>query len=252
MKKIHNHYEGDSSIDSRYWAFEVVNSDWGTHAVVCYDKDTDTIVGELTGVGAGNWVSMSPLGNYVVLATSSSSGVRLYPKDMSSMIRNIPGSGGHVDFALASDNREVVVYYSSNYVKMGYLDTGEVINLYQYWDNVGDNNMGFHPSGNNYGTPGWVLISHYGANQTADAWTDKSIYMVELKENPKIWRIAHTHSIYDPSVGKDYWAEAFASITKDGKRVYWGSNWDIPGKEARLEVYRADLPPDWYTVLNSK
>jgi hypothetical protein len=89
---IMNDVEGDSSHDSRYWAWQVVNNTLGsgtmTYAIVTYDKQTDTILGRLQSNCAGvpapctaaatpatpspyftrpNMVEISPLGTHVLV-----------------------------------------------------------------------------------------------------------------------------------------------------------------------------------------
>lgn len=84
--RILNDVEGDSSSDSRYWAFMVqdpyVNGKYPMRAIVTYDKQANAILGTLnyTGyAGAGgtysvlptpNMVDISPLGRKVVLLNS--------------------------------------------------------------------------------------------------------------------------------------------------------------------------------------
>jgi hypothetical protein len=57
-------------------------------------------------------------------------------------------------------------------------------------------------------------------------------------------RLAHTHSLYDESVEKDYWAEPHASANHDLTRVLFTSNWGRSGSE-EVEMFLIELPPDW-------
>ncbi len=101
----------------------------------------------------------------------------------------------------------------------------------------------FHISGNCYGTPGWVLVSTTGeGGREARNWQAKSLYMLELKKNPRIWRIAHTHCI-----SRKYAESVFAAINTPGNRIYFGSNWDQPGDT--IETYVVELPVKWYEDL---
>ena len=71
--------------------------------------------------------------------------------------------------------------------------------------------------------------------------------MLELRANPRIWRIAHTHAYtyLNPDQGeKNYFAEAFATVNTAGTRVYWGSNWGSFLPEYS-ETYQVSLPTKW-------
>jgi len=67
--------------------------------------------------------------------------------------------------------------------------------------------------------------------------------MVELKANPRIWRIAHTHSYFSRNYDaeKNYFAEAFATINSKGTKIYYGSNWGNFVADY-TETYQVKLP----------
>ena len=97
---------------------------------------------------------------------------------------------------------------------------------------------------------GWMLMSTYC--KTDDTWAYNQLLMIEIKpytESPRIWRIASTfnHHWKDGVDVGGYFAEAFASIDKDGNNIYWGSNWLAQGD---LELYRVELPQNWQDVLS--
>jgi hypothetical protein len=56
--------------------------------------------------------------------------------------------------------------------------------------------IGLHFSGNCAGTPGWVLVSTYGAENPpsgqAHSWMDNLLFMVELKADPRIVKLCRT------------------------------------------------------------
>lgn len=76
--KIINDVEGDSSNDSRYWAWQVLdpysNGNYPVRAIIVYDKQSDSILGTLNPSDVGhvgslprpNMVEISPLGNKVI------------------------------------------------------------------------------------------------------------------------------------------------------------------------------------------
>jgi len=111
--------------------------------------------------------------------------------------------------------------------------------------------IGLHVSGNCSNTPGWALISTYGSKNPppgqSHSWMDTQLFMLELKANPRIWRLAHTHAytyLNADEGEKNYFAEAFAAINRAGTRAYWGSNWDSWMTEY-TDTYQIALPTGW-------
>ena len=109
----------------------------------------------------------------------------------------------------------------------------------------GDNlDIGLHISGNGGSKPGWCLVSTYGHNARVKSWMDQSLFMVQLKAKPVVWRTAQTFQRQDAST--DYFGEAFAAINRRASRIWWGANWNAAGAEnRRYETYVACLPTDW-------
>lgn len=250
---IANGEEGNCSRDRRYWAF-IVAEGYTPLAVVVYDKDTDTIVGtKTTNLSGINWVSMSPLGNRVVLGYPT---VRSYARDFTDEV--IVGSpAGHCDTGLDADGNEVFIYFSdigggNDYLCMARLDTGQetkLINWNPLYGYNGCHNSGGHISGlDNLSKPGWAVVGTHGAYQNAACWPDQSIYLVELKENPRVWRIAHHHSYYS-----GYGANPFATINRAGTKIFFNSNWDSTvGGLNDLDVYQVELPSTWHEDLGGE
>ncbi|MDH7515831.1 MAG: T9SS type A sorting domain-containing protein, partial [Bacteroidota bacterium] len=82
------------------------------------------------------------------------------------------------------------------------------------------------------------------------SWMDTQLFLVELKANPRIWRLAHTHAYtsLDFDGEKNYFAEAFAAINTAGTRVYFGSNWcDFTPDYS--ETYVVELPARWKELM---
>jgi hypothetical protein len=76
--------------------------------------------------------------------------------------------------------------------------------------------------------------------------------MVELKPDPRVWRIGHTYSYtsLEENGEKNYYAEAFASINTKGTRIYFGSNWGDLTRDY-TETYQVALPSDWVAGLSN-
>ncbi|MEY4750857.1 MAG: hypothetical protein RIQ60_3071 [Pseudomonadota bacterium] len=148
--ELMNDVEGDSSNDSRYWAWQVMNTSLGSgfkpYAVFTYDKTNNAVLGKLqrscTGVAAPctvintpataapyltrpNMVEMSPLGSRVIVhwdraytgnnaadAGSTADGPKGFAPNFSDPIRI--GSGAqHSGWAWSAAGTELFVYQNS-------------------------------------------------------------------------------------------------------------------------------------------
>ncbi len=251
--------DGDGSADSRYWAFMVIqysssemkDLDW-----IIFDAEKQEVIGRYLETPNSeiveSWnISMSMTGEYIVVESTPA---QVFNRDWSNG-RTLPGVHGHGDLALSKDGRDVLVTQdnSTDYVTMVYLDTLEEVNVmfipFQSPEEGGVSYQGFHFSGNSIKTPGWVLVSTYGFSDTASYWSDGTLFLLELKENGRHFRVAHTNAKTSKVGDKDYWAEAFATIDRQGKYVFWGTNWGITGKDY-ADVYRVTLPENWYEDLS--
>ena len=248
--------EGDASTDRRYWCFLVEDMDWKTLAVIVYDKALDQVVGKKSSGFREklNWVGMSPSGAYCALGWEGEVAplsTTIFSRDFSRAVDLPDGSAGHGDFALTADGREVYVYQNvrTDHIAMADLATGVETPLLSIPFNVNPD-IGLHVSGNCDLTPGWVLISTYGSKNPppgkSHSWMDNQLFMLQLRQNPKVWRIAHTQAYISlhPSEEKNYFAEAFAAINRKGSRIYFGSNWGRFEPEYS-EAYQVSLPENW-------
>lgn len=248
--------EGDASADRRFWCFLVEDSDWKTLAVIVYDKTLDRIVGKKTSGFREkiNWVGMSPSGTYCALGWEGEVAplsTTIFSRDFSRAVDLPDGSAGHGDFALTADTREVYVYQNvrTDQIAMADLTTGVETFLLAIPFNVNPD-IGLHVSGNCDMTPGWVLVSTYGSKNSppgkSHSWMDNQLFMLQLRQNPQVWRIANTHAYISlhSSEEKNYFAEAFAAINRKGTRIYFGSNWGRFEPEYS-EAYQVSLPDHW-------
>ena len=258
---LRNRYEGRPSFDSRYWAFRADGGrsrGWKTLAWVWYDLRENTILGSRQDPPGSDHVSMGMFGNFFCVGTMGHVAYNLEDFQAGKVSIKLSPTTTHADLAITAEGREAMVYQNgkNDWIEMTYLDTGQTVKLISYthkttWDEMLKGGAGLHISGLSIGTPGWVLVSWYGgAPRKPFSWQHQALFMLELKENPRVWRVAHTHCPWAEATAKDYWAEAFAAINAAGTRVYWGSNWDEAEKETRtIEVYSANLPETWYSDL---
>ncbi|EKD42150.1 MAG: hypothetical protein ACD_73C00302G0001 [uncultured bacterium] len=259
--------EGDASLDRRYWCFMIESENYHVSSVVVYDKTSNSILGQKSSFKDGiNWVSMDMSGNHCVIGyeDSDNDGDEITPpaeafnKTFSSSVSLPTGANGHMDLALSLAGQDVMVYQnnSTDYIEMADLTTGLATQLVPIpFDVNGD--IGLHVSGNSSATPGWAVISTYGAKQAPGgqkhSWMDNQIFMVELKASPRIWRIAHNHAYtsnhYNPDNPVNYFAESFATINTKGTKIFFGSNWDLFVDLEYSDTYQVSLPAGWTNNL---
>jgi hypothetical protein len=245
---VRSRYEGEPSRDGRYFCLRLEDADFRLMQVICYDRQTNRIVGRLAPAAPGDWdwVGMDLSGAHCLLGTGDTSDAFSYHRDFTHPVR-LPRGIGHADVALDAAGRDVLVYQNAatDWIAMVDLETGAETNLVPipFSDNT---DIGLHISGNCHGRPGWVLVSTYGQQLTARSWMDQCLFMLQLQPNPVVWRLAQTFCLQDPTQEPDYFGEAFAAINTSGTRVWWGANWNARGSANHLyDTYCLPLQADW-------
>jgi hypothetical protein len=244
--------EGAPSADRRYWCFMIKDDQWQPRVVVMYDRALDAIIGRKPVTREIDALSADMTGRHCVIGWDSGPATA-HPRDLSRTVILPEGVTGHQDPALTKDGRDVLVYQNTatDWIAMADLETGHETNLVPIPFTT-NTDIGLHFSGNcTDKVPGWVLVSTYGALHPPagrrQSWMDRQLFMVELKPNPRIWRIAEVHSITQSRAEQgepSYFAEPFAAINRTGTRVYWGANWE--GEDLhKIETFVARLPGDW-------
>jgi len=241
--------EGDASVDGRYWSFMVEDSSYDVLRVITYDRTSDTILGQKESFpDEVNWVSMDMSGNHCVVGYDGHI-AQVFSLDFSVVMDLPEGANGHMDFALTSDGRDVLVYQNTatDWIAMADLNTGVETPLLWIPFTVNPD-IGLHISGNSADKPGWVLVSTYGSMvpplRSRHSWMDNLLFMLELKSNPTVVKIARTCSYTSIPYRerKNYFAEAFAAINTRGTKVYFGSNWGRTFKHDYTDTYVVMLP----------
>jgi len=245
--------EGDSSTDRKLWCLMAQDEQAEkTLAIFAYDKSQNKILGKKTSFpDTINWVSADMGGKHCVVGYDEHI-AESYSPDFSRKVTLPEKANGHMDLALTAQGRDVMVYQNNatDFIAMADLVSGAETPLILIpFDINGD--IGLHFSGNNAAIPGWALVSTYGSKglppeNTSHSWMDNQLFMVELKANPRVWRVALTRAFTarDFEGEKNYFAEAFAAVNTRGTRVYFGSNWGNFSTEYS-ETYAAILPRDW-------
>ena len=242
--------EGDASLDRRYWCLMVEDSLYNVLAVVCYDRVDNSIIGTETSFPDNiNWVSMDMTGSHCVIGYESSP-AQAFSRDFTAMTQLPAGATGHMDLALDALGNDVMVYQSNNTdsITMADLATGAATPLVAIPFDV-NTDIGLHFSGNCSDTPGWALVSTYGAENPpageAHSWMDNLLFMVELAPNSRIVKVCQTRCYTGTSPVSNYMAECFASVNRAGTRVVYGSNWGIYSPQDYTEAYSVALPAGW-------
>ncbi len=243
--------EGDASLDRRHWCLMVSDSLFNLIAVCVYDALTDAVLGSKTSFpDAVNHVTMDATGSHAVIVYDDSVPFESYSPDFSRVVRMPAGALGHADIALARTGRDVIVYQNvrTDFIEMADLETGVATPLLAIPFDV-NTDIGLHVSGNCYDTPGWVLVSTYGARNPAagnsHSWMDNLLFMLELKPDPDTIRLAQTRCYTGANPRSNYFAESFASINRTGTRVVFGSNWGILSPDDYTDAYELRMPTGW-------
>lgn len=252
--------EGDASLNQRFWSFMILDYEYNLISAIVFDKESNRIVGQKTDFPDElNWISMSMSGSHCIVGYDTHF-AQVFPRDFGAVTSLPSGANGHMDLALTSNGKDVVVYQNTqtDWIAMADLNTGTETQLVFIPFEI-NNDIGLHFSGNCAEKPGWVLVSTYGAKypppNQKHSWMDTQLFMVELKQDPIVFRIAHTQCYTEEEyTGEDnYFAEAFATINKAGSRIYFGSNWGdytVDSEEnSYTDTYQIVLPTDWSTDI---
>jgi len=261
VSAVWTRYEGSPSYDTRYWGLIANDSEWNPHAFLIYDLQTDNVViREIPPGHSIDNVTISPLGNYLLASfddycehgqlgnDAKPCGFMVYDSNLEngrSLLRII----GHYDTLLDAEGREVILYQDidTDHISMLDLESGKVTSLLPI--DFSHSEIGFHFSGRSSNQPGWGLVSTYNGGYPTDyTWVDDSIFAVEVKEEGRVVRLAHTQSLYDENIEKDYWAEPHVSVNPDFTKIIFTSNWGRTGTE-EVDMYMIVLPDNWIELL---
>jgi hypothetical protein len=236
--------EGRPSDDWRYYAFlGYHDGSFSTADLVVADLVDQRILTTLPNAGIPDWISMSPLGSYVIAQWVTGEGTRVYDRDTLSALRYAFSDFSHCDFAIDAEGNEVLVYHPSSsrqIIELGsssgsplamsrLSDAKKTILLNLSWNIVS------HLSGlASRAHPGWVLVSTYTTPDMQHEPFAREIFWLKLDGSGAVRRIAHHHSDQVLRSGpsgeseKDYFAEPQATSSWDGAVVLFSSVWGEP------------------------
>lgn len=264
--------EGESSLDKRYWAFAIQgsNDDYRLRHIFCWDRTTNQVLGLYplaTAESLIDWVGMSPLGNYVLIGGDWDNGGNLAGFTMANreltQFHRLDYSTAHSDVGLDTDGNEVIVMQNNrtDYIDLIPIDEATQPILEAGGDYAGTNRVplirllyedspvalhsGVHISCN---YPGYALVStETPVGEPEQNWLDRTITLIQLNPAaPRVFYLAKVHG----TTGT-YWEETHGTISNDGSKAVWATNWGIHVGEdpARVWVMQLDLPAGWQNAL---
>ncbi len=260
--------EGESSQDKRFWAFALQGGkeDYRLRYVFTWDRQKDKVLGlykislEESSI---DWVGMSPKGNWVLIGGDSDNKGKLAGLTMANMeltqFHRLDFTTAHADVGLDADGNEVIVMQNvrTDYVDMipidlktkpiletggSYKNTNRTKLMRLYYSSgspVCMNTSGIHISCN---FPGYCVVStHIEPGLKEQNWLDRTITLVKLdRDEPQVFYLA---KLYNTT--KEYWEETQATVTNDGSKVIWASNWNQNVGEEQVFLLQLDMPRDW-------
>lgn len=228
--------EGTVSDDWHYAVFFGHKSGGGTD-VVTVDLVARTALARNSSIAFGDWVGMSPSGQYVVIQHDDAAhGTRVYDRSLN-YLRTLHPDGTHEDFAIDADGQEVMVWYAWSDGQVSPFGGRSVVAKARLSDGVRTElidtrwKWAGHVSGvGSRGRPGWILASTYDNPGAAnDSPFQREIFWLKLDGSGAVQRLAHHHSDQGScNADKDYWAEPHAVGSWDGSKVLFASVWGAP------------------------
>lgn len=223
--------EGNFSIDGRYIALTPTIS--SHYWVYVYDMQAGSVAASFDlGTTQPDWVSMSPLGTYVVVnwktdGTSRGQGVEVFNKT-GTFQRQIYPNGEHGDLGISVAGDEVYVTMSegayASGIDMVRLSDGTRTTL---WNT---DIYACHVSTRNTKRPGWAYFSTYNTSNSDMPGYDE-VYALKLDGSGTAERFGHIHHANTGT----YEFQAQAVPNRDGSRVLFASAWD--GANGSSNVY---------------
>jgi hypothetical protein len=237
--------------------------DYRPRYLFTWDRQQDVVLGTWAiplDESRIDWVGMSPLGSWVVIGADwdnggGKSGMVIADRAFL-QFHQIDYDAGHSDVGLDSEGNEVIVLQSNRTDSVDMLplslntepiDTGEsyagtgrvqVIRLFYDSASPLSLNSGIHISCN---APGWCVVSTFTEPDLSEQnWLDRTITLLRLDQSdPRVFYLAKVHG-----TAGAYWEETQASITHDGSRVVWSTNWNQNVGQERVWLMQLDTPTE--------
>lgn len=220
-------WEGNLSYDDRY----VVITSENEKDASLYDILNDEVLGVKHFSNTFDWVSITPWGNYIAVSNNGTGQTELYDLDFN-FIKTLSNYQSHADFALDSDGNQVFVEMCP--IRMVRLDNLQEIDLLPATSST-EGTCGLetynpwvcgHVSGRAF-IPGWVLISsgHDDCNNGYNGFYHRTeIFILKLDGTGTVKKLGYTRTS-----NVDYLSQAKASMSPDGNKAIFTSDWNVNG-----------------------
>jgi hypothetical protein len=259
--------EGEASADRRYWAFilQGTDEDYRPRYLFCWDRTSNKVLGICSikqEESVIDWVGMSFNGNWVLIGGLSENGGKLKGMTIANRalthFQRIDYTTAHADIGLDTQGREILVMQNTQTDSIDLLplswDTRPIltpggsysgsnhvplVRLYYDSESPIGLNSGVHISCN---TPGYCLVStNIAKNIPEKNWLDRSNVLVRLDPaKPRVFMLA---KIYNTT--EAYFEETHGSMTRDGSRIVWASNWNQNVGQEKMFLLQLDMPINW-------
>lgn len=255
--------EGEASLDRRFWAFMLqgMNEDYRGRYLFVWDRQEDRVLGTFKlapDQSRIDWVGMSPKGNWVLIGSDFDNAAPLAGLVMAnrefSSFQQIHTTTGHADVGLDAAGNEIVVMQNAqtDYVDLIRLDTNthavvseedypgsghiRLIRLFYASNSPVGLNSGVHVSCN---CPGWCVVSTTTDEGAPEQnWLDRTITLVRLDpDHPRVFYLAKVYGTRG-----SYWEETHATISRDGTRVVWATNWNTNVGQDKVWMMELRIP----------
>jgi len=262
--------EGESSADKRYWVFflQGANEDYRVRYIFTWDREQDQVPGVYQiPVNESNidWVGMSSKGTWVLVGGDWDNGGNLAGLTMANreltQFHRLDYGTAHSDVGLDSNGNEVIVMQNvmTDYIDLipidlntqpilgsggSYAGTNRTRLMRLFYDSESPFGFtsGVHISCN---VPGYCVVSTSTEQGSQEQnWLDRTITLVRLdRTNPQVFYLAKVY-------GTDgtYWEETHATITNDGSKVVWATNWNQDVGAERVFLMQLDMPSNWKSL----
>ena len=265
--------EGEASHDRRFWAFilQGTKDDYRPRYIFCWDRQENKILG-IYKIPAGeseiDWVGMSFNGNWALIGGMDDNAGNLRGLTMANrqltQFHRIDFSTAHADVGLDINGNEVIVMQNSrtDYIDLlpldlktkpileaggSYQGTNRIplVRLYYNDESPHGFSAGVHISCN---TPGYCVVSTHIAPDDEDKnWLDRVHIIIKLDpNNPRAFYLAKVYNTC-----REYWEESHGTITNDGSKIVWASNWNQNVGAEKMFLIQLDMPPNWKSLLDN-
>ena len=227
-------WEGNLSADDRY---VVVTDNNGPKRASLYDLAHERVVSTRSfgGDTTFDWATITPWGDYIVVSNNTSGHTELYDLDFH-YLRDLTVDQEHGDFAVDTEGNEVFVEVIP--LTMTRLSDGQRTDLLPDarvcgWAHENPNIPG-HVSGRNFLLPGWALVSTpiKICSNGRGYFYATDIFEVKLDGSGIIRHFGYSRSSWD-----SYDSSTRATVSPDGRKVIFSSDWNMYGNGGPVRAY---------------